>query len=85
MPDLKTRFAKAQQEVNNLAARPDNETLLKLCAFHKRATEGDATGEGPGGFDFVRRAKFDAWSAVEGTTPEESMRRSIALAKSLQS
>jgi acyl-CoA-binding protein len=61
--DLQARFAQAQQDVSALAERPDNNTMLKLYALYKQATEGDATGEQPGSFDFVRRAKFDAWSA----------------------
>lgn len=66
MPDLQTRFAKAQKDVNVLAERPDNNTLLKLYAMFKQATEGDAAGEQPSSFDFVRRAKFDAWQAMKG-------------------
>jgi diazepam-binding inhibitor (GABA receptor modulator, acyl-CoA-binding protein) len=56
MPDLQTRFAQAQQDVNDLAERPDNDTVLKLYALYKQATQGDATGERPSSFDFVRRA-----------------------------
>ena len=84
MPDLQDRFARAQQEVNALAERPDNDTLLKLYALYKQATEGDAMGERPGSFDFVRRAKFDAWSAIKGTPAEESKRKYIELVASLQ-
>ena len=62
MPALQDRFAQAQDDVNGLAERPDNNTMLKLYALYKQATQGDVTGELPGGFDFVRAAKFDAWS-----------------------
>ena len=68
MSDLQARFAQAQQDVSALAERPDNNTMLKLYALYKQATQGDATGEQPGSFDFVRQAKFDAWSAIKGTT-----------------
>ena len=84
MSDLKNRFAQAQKDVNGLAERPDNETLLQLYALYKQATEGDATGERPGSFDFVRRAKFDAWSAIKGTSAEESRRQYIELVESLR-
>jgi len=82
--DLRDRFAQAQEDVNTLAERPDNETLLRLYALYKQATEGDATGERPGSFDFVRRAKFDAWSAIKGTSAEESKRQYIELVESLR-
>lgn len=84
MSDLEARFAKAQQDVNGLAERPDNETLLKLYALYKQATQGDATGEPPSSFDFIRRAKFDAWSAIKGSTAEESMQQYIDLVASLR-
>lgn len=84
MSELQVQFAQAQQDVNDLAERPDNNTLLKLYALYKQATHGDATGDEPSNFDFVRRAKFDAWKAVQGTSPEDSMRQYIKLAASLR-
>ncbi len=84
MSDLEARFAQAQRDVNGLAQRPDNDTLLKLYALYKQATQGDAKGERPGGFDFVGGAKFDAWIAMKGTTAEASMQQYIQLAQSLR-
>jgi len=84
MSDLQARFAKAQEDANRLAERPDNDTLLKLYALYKQVTQGDAAGERPGAFDFVRRAKFDAWSAVQGTSAEDAMRQYIDLVASLR-
>ncbi len=68
MSDLQARFAQAQQDANGLVERPDNDTMLKLYALYKQATQGDATGERPSSFGFVRRAQFDAWSAIKGTS-----------------
>jgi diazepam-binding inhibitor (GABA receptor modulator, acyl-CoA-binding protein) len=82
--DLQARFAQAQLDINGLARHPDNETLLKLYALYKQATQGDATGERPGSFDFVRRAKFDARSAIKGTSTHESMRQYIELVEFLR-
>ena len=84
MSDLQARFAQAQKDVNALTTRPDNETLLKLYALFKQATKGDATGERPGAFDFVARAKFDAWAALKGTSAEDSMEQYVALVESLK-
>ena len=84
MSDLQVRFAQAQLDVNGLAERPDNNTMLKLYALYKQATQGDATGDPPGGFDFVRRAKFDAWSAIKGAGAEQAMQQYIDLVASLR-
>ncbi|HET9698145.1 MAG TPA: acyl-CoA-binding protein [Terriglobales bacterium] len=77
-------FARAQKEVNELPTRPNNDMLLKLYAYYKQATEGDASGERPEGFDFVRRAKFDAWSEIKGTPKDEAMKKYVALVASLK-
>ena len=83
MPSLQDRFTQAQQDVNNLPSRPDNDTMLKLYALYKQATKGDVTGDPPGGFDFVARAKFDAWSAVKGTSANHAMQQYIDLVASM--
>ena len=57
MSALTARFTQAQTDANALPERSDNDTLLKLYALYKQATQGDATGEQPGAFDFVKRAK----------------------------
>ena len=84
MSDLNTQFAQAQKDVNSLSERPDNDTMLKLYALYKQATQGDAGGERPGAFDFVRRAKFDAWTGVKGTSTEDAMRQYVELVDSLR-
>jgi len=84
MKTLQDGFAQAQNDVNGLAQRPDNDTMLKLYALYKQATKGDATGERPGGFDFVARAKFDAWSEFKGTSTEDAMQQYIDLVASLR-
>jgi acyl-CoA-binding protein len=84
MSALLDRFAQAQEDVNGLAARPDNNTMLKLYALYKQATQGDATGERPGGFDFVRAAKFDAWSDIKGTSNDDAMQQYIDLVAALR-
>jgi diazepam-binding inhibitor (GABA receptor modulator, acyl-CoA-binding protein) len=84
MPSLQDAFVQAQQDVNGLAQRPNNDTMLKLYALYKQATKGDASGDPPGGFDFVARAKFEAWSGVKGIPASEAMKQYIDLVKSLQ-
>ncbi len=84
MSNLQAEFVQAQKDVNALSARPDNDTLLKLYALFKQATEGDARGEAPSAFDFVRKMKFDAWSAMKGTSEEDAMLQYVALVRSLR-
>lgn len=84
MSSLQEKFAQAQADVNGLPSRPDNKTMLKLYALFKQATKGDVSGERPGGFDFVAAAKYDAWSAVEGTSAGDAMQQYIDLVASLQ-
>ncbi|HEY4900639.1 MAG TPA: acyl-CoA-binding protein [Terriglobales bacterium] len=84
MPSLHERFAQAQQDVNSRSQRPDNDSMLKLYALYKQATKGDASGDPPGGFDFVARAKFDSWVAVKGTSADDAMQQYIDLVASLK-
>jgi len=83
MPDLQERFKQAQQDINGLTRRPDNSTLLRLYALYKQATVGDADDQRPDGLDFVRRAKYDAWEELSGTSTEDAMRQYIDLAATL--
>jgi len=84
MSSLADQFAQAQQDVNALPSRPDNNTMLQLYALFKQATKGDVTGDRPGGFDFLAAAKYDAWNDVKGTTPTDAMQLYIDLVESLR-
>ena len=84
MSDLKARFEKAVAESKSLPARPDNQTLLKIYALFKQATDGDNTGKRPGFTDMVGRAKFDAWKGLEGTSNDQAMQNYIDLIESLK-
>jgi len=84
MSDLEARFAQAQKDSVALIQRPDNNKMLKLYALYKQATQGDVSGDAPGNFDFVRRAKFDAWSAIKGTSTEAAMQQYVDLVESLR-
>ena len=81
--ELRTQFDAATVAVKQLKAKPDKATLLKLYSLFKQATEGDVTGTRPGGFDFVGGAKFDAWTKLKGTSPDEAMQDYIKLVEKL--
>jgi len=75
--DLKAKFEAATVAAKKTKKKPDNATLLKLYSYYKQATEGDAKGDRPGGFDFVGAAKFDAWSKLKGSSKDEAMQNYI--------
>ena len=70
--DLKERFENAIGQAKSLPMQ-SNEVLLELYGLFKQATQGDVSGERPGGFDFRGAAKFDAWNARKGMSTEEAM------------
>lgn len=84
MSDLKAAFEAAVANSKTLAERPDNQTLLKIYALFKQATEGDVSGKRPGFTDLVGRAKFDAWAGLQGTSSETAMQSYIDLITSLR-
>ena len=75
--DVKAQFEAAAAAAKKTKKKPDNVTLLKLYSYYKQATEGDAKGERPGGFDFVGGAKHDAWSKLKGMSKDEAMQNYI--------
>ena len=83
MSDIQLKFEEAVQRSKTLSERPDNMTLLRIYALYKQASEGDSSGDRPGMSDFVARAKFDAWSSLQGTSQQEAMQHYIELIDSL--
>lgn len=75
--DLKTQFEHAAARAKTLPNQSD-EVLLELYGLFKQATSGDVSGDEPGMFDFVGRAKYDAWAARRGLAREQAMERYIA-------
>lgn len=81
--DLKARFEQASVDVKSLSQRPSDNDMLALYALYKQATEGDVAGDKPGFFDFVARAKYEAWEGLKGTGAEEAMQKYIDKVRSL--
>ena len=44
----------------------------------------DATGDRPGSFDFVNRAKYDAWARLKGTDTDKAMKSYVDLVERLK-
>ena len=75
--DLKARFEQALASVKGLTERPSDDDMLSLYALYKQATAGDVAGDKPGMFDFVGRAKHEAWSELAGVDADDAMQRYV--------
>ena len=83
--DLHTQFEAAVAGSKALSEKPSNEILLQLYSLYKQATEGDASDEAPSNpFDFVARAKYNAWVELKGTSSDEAKSKYVQLVTSLQ-
>jgi len=82
--ELKENFEKAIADSKLLPSKPDNEILLQLYSLYKQATEGDINVDPPGMFDFVAKAKYDAWTKLKGLSADDAMQQYIALVDSLK-
>ena len=76
-------FETASQRAQQLPSKPSNTVLLQLYALYKQATEGDVSGDRPGGFDFKAIAKYDAWKSLHGTTQEAARQQYVELVNEL--
>jgi diazepam-binding inhibitor (GABA receptor modulating acyl-CoA-binding protein) len=83
--ELKEIFEQAVSHSKQLASRPDNETLLQLYSLYKQATEGDINTAPPGMFDFVAKAKYDAWAKLKDMNADDAMGQYISVVEKLKS
>jgi acyl-CoA-binding protein len=83
--NLTETFQQAVAGSKQLSQRPDNNTLLKLYSLYKQATDGDAPESSDAGmFDFVAKAKYNAWDGLRGKSKEAAMEDYIALYEGLK-
>ncbi len=84
--ELKELFEQAAADSKSLPEKPSNDTLLQLYSLYKQATEGDVNTDPPSNpFDFVNKAKYDAWSGLKGKTKESAMQEYTHLVNMLKS
>lgn len=83
--DLKSKFDEAVANSKLLSQKPGNDVLLQLYSLYKQSTEGDVSGEAPSNpFDFVNKAKYDAWASLKGKLKEEAMQDYVELVNKLK-
>ena len=80
---MEEAFLSAKSKIEALTIRPQNDELLMLYGLYKQATEGDVSGEAPGGFDFKAAAKYNSWAKQKGKSKEEAMKEYIAFSNGL--
>ncbi len=78
-------FEQAAADSKSLSERPSNDTLLQLYSLYKQATEGDANSDAPPNpFDFVNKAKYEAWTGLKGKSKEAAMKEYTDLVNKLK-
>lgn len=83
--ELKILFEQAVADSKNLPSKPSNDVLLKLYSLYKQATEGDINIDPPSSsFDFVAKAKFNAWESLKGKTNDAARQEYVELITSLK-
>ncbi len=83
--DLTALFEQAVADSKSLSDRPSNDTLLQLYSLYKQATEGDINIDPPANpFDFVSKAKYEAWAGLKGKTKESAMQDYVQLVSKLK-
>lgn len=84
--DLHQQFEQAVADSKELSEKPSNDTLLQLYSLYKQASEGDINIDAPSNpFDFIAKAKYEAWDALKGKSKEAAMQEYIELVSKLKS
>ena len=83
--DLQKQFEEATAHSKNLSEKPSNDVLLQLYSLYKQATTGDVNTEPPSNpFDFVNKAKYDAWASIKGKSKQDAMQEYVNLVNKLK-
>lgn len=83
--ELKDLFEQAAADSKHLAERPNNETLLQLYSLYKQGSVGDVDTDPPSNpFDFVGKAKYEAWTALKGKSTTDAMTEYVELINKLK-
>jgi acyl-CoA-binding protein len=83
--NLQEQFEQAVSRSKSLTEKPGNDILLQLYSLYKQATEGDVNIEPPANaFDFVGKAKYNAWESLKGKSKENAMQEYVDLVAKLK-
>ena len=86
MSDLKAEFDEAVDYVKTTEGsfKPSQDMKLTMYALFKQASDGDVKGKKPGMLDVVGRAKYVAWTKLQGTSADDAMQDYIDAVESLK-
>ncbi|XP_033104319.1 enoyl-CoA delta isomerase 2, mitochondrial-like isoform X2 [Anneissia japonica] len=76
-------FNVAKERVNLLKEDPGNEAKLEMYALFKQATVGACNTSKPGAFDFVGKAKWQAWTNLGSLSQEEAKQKYVDIVQQL--
>lgn len=83
--NIQELFEQAVTRSKSLTEKPGNDILLQLYSLYKQATEGDVNIDPPANaFDFVGKAKFNAWESLKGKTKESAMQEYVDVVAKLK-
>lgn len=83
--ELTTLFNEAVINSKALSEKPSNDVLLQLYSLYKQSTEGDVNVDAPNNpFDFVAKAKFNAWEELKDKSKETAMQEYVNLVTGLK-
>lgn len=83
--ELNDQFNLAVANSKTLTEKPGNDILLQLYALFKQSSEGDVNIDAPtNSFDFVAKAKYNAWEELKGKSKEIAMQEYIDLVSKLK-
>ena len=84
--DIKEQFEQAAADSKSLTEKPGNNDLLQLYSLYKQGSIGDVNTDPPSNpFDFVGKAKYEAWASLKGKSMTDAMTEYIAMVKNLKS
>ncbi|KAJ2547817.1 hypothetical protein EV175_005067 [Coemansia sp. RSA 1933] len=81
--ELTNEFVEASERVKTLETDPSNTIKLQLYGLFKQAKEGDNSASQPGIFNPTGRAKWNAWTELEGKATRDAQSEYIVLVKDL--
>lgn len=81
MTDLETEFNLKSQRIRNSTANPsitiEDNVKLNFYKYYKQSIIGDCNTEQPYIYQFEKRALWDAWNSIKGTSKEDAMKMYI--------
>ncbi len=82
---IEEKFEQAKNDSKALSQKPSNEILLQLYGLYKQGTVGNVNEDAPSNpFDFVAKAKYNAWQSLQGKSTTEAMQEYVDLVEKLK-